>query len=58
MTQGRPAALKQVDDRFELDPDGSCGDGCKICTEKKIQMIIPEKCMCEHSRKINILNYL
>ncbi len=27
---GRPATLKQIDDRFELDPDGSCGEDCKI----------------------------
>ncbi len=34
MTLGRPAKLKQIDDRFELDPEGSCGDSCKICREK------------------------
>ncbi len=26
MTKGRPATLKQIDDRFELDPSGSCGE--------------------------------
>ncbi len=34
MTQGRPAKLKQIDDRLELDPQGSCGDSCQICKEK------------------------
>ncbi len=24
MTKGRPAKLKQIDDRFELQPEGSC----------------------------------
>ncbi len=33
MTQGRPASLKQVDDRFELDPEGSCGDDCPVCNK-------------------------
>ncbi len=37
MTQGRPAELKGIEDRFELDPEGSCGDSCKICREKKYQ---------------------
>ncbi len=36
MTQGRPASLKQIDDRFELDPNGSCSKDCKICKEKEI----------------------
>ncbi len=35
MTQGRPAKLKQIDDRFELDPDGSCGKNCVICNKVK-----------------------
>ncbi len=35
MTQGRPASLKQIDDRFELDPDGSCGKDCVICNKIK-----------------------
>ncbi len=38
MTQGRPAKLMGIDDRFEFDPDGYCGDFCKICKEKKYDM--------------------
>ncbi len=38
MTQGRPAKLKQIDDRFELDPDGYCGNSCKICKEKNYDL--------------------
>ncbi len=38
MTQGRPAKLKGIDDRFELDLEGSCGDSCKICREKNYDM--------------------
>jgi hypothetical protein len=34
MTQGRPASLKGIDDRFELDYEGSCGLDCKICQQK------------------------
>jgi dipeptidyl aminopeptidase/acylaminoacyl peptidase len=34
MTQGRPASLKGIDDRFELDYKGSCGDSCKVCQKK------------------------
>ncbi len=40
MTQGRPASLKQIDDRFELDPEGFCGEHCKICKEKKYDLNI------------------
>ncbi len=36
MTQGRPANLKGVDDRFELDLEGSCGDSCKTCKRKEL----------------------
>jgi dipeptidyl aminopeptidase/acylaminoacyl peptidase len=35
MTQGRPAHLKQMDDRFELDAEGSCGGDCRVCHGKK-----------------------
>ncbi len=38
MIEGRPAKLKGIDDRFELDLVGSCGDSCKICKEKKYDM--------------------
>ncbi len=38
MTQGRPAKLKGIDDRFELDTEGSCGENCKICKEKNYNM--------------------
>jgi dipeptidyl aminopeptidase/acylaminoacyl peptidase len=31
MTEGRLASLKGIDDRFELDYEGSCGPDCKIC---------------------------
>ncbi len=37
MTQGRPAKLKGIDDRLELDSAGSCGDDCKICQKKDYQ---------------------
>ncbi len=37
MTKGRPAKLKQIDDRFELDPKGSCGNSCKVCQHKDYQ---------------------
>ncbi len=37
MTKGGPAKLKQIDDRFELDPTGSCGEDCKICQKKDYQ---------------------
>ncbi len=38
MTQGRPAKLKGIEDRFELDLVGSCGDSCKICKDKNYDM--------------------
>jgi dipeptidyl aminopeptidase/acylaminoacyl peptidase len=34
MTQGLPAELKGLEFRYELDPEGTCGDSCKICREK------------------------
>ncbi len=39
MTKGRPAKLKGIDDRLELDPEGSCGDDCKICQKKDYRNI-------------------
>ncbi len=38
MTQGRPANLKGIEARLELDPDGFCGQNCKICSEKKYDL--------------------
>ncbi len=38
MTKGRPAKLKGVDDRFELDIEGSCGKGCKTCQKKNYDL--------------------
>ncbi len=38
MTQGIPAALKQIDDRLDLDLEGSCGKGCKICSKKNYRL--------------------
>lgn len=35
MTEGKPAALKEIEDRYELDPEGSCGKNCKICEANK-----------------------
>lgn len=35
MTQGIPNQYKLIESRFELDPQGSCGNDCKICKEKK-----------------------
>ncbi len=35
---GRPAKLKQIEERFELDLKGSCGDNCKVCLEKNYDM--------------------
>ncbi len=37
MTQGRPAKLRQIEDRFEFDPSSSCGHSCKICQQKSYQ---------------------
>lgn len=31
MTEGIPAKLKQIENRYELDFNGSCMKGCKIC---------------------------
>ncbi len=36
MTKGRPATLKGIEDRFELDPEGVCGEDCKICKRKEL----------------------
>jgi hypothetical protein len=33
MTQGIPASLRGMEERFELDPSGSCGSNCQICKE-------------------------
>lgn len=35
MTQGIPNKYKQIESRYELDPDGSCGEDCTICKAKK-----------------------
>jgi hypothetical protein len=31
MTQGIPFRLKGIESRYEFDPAGNCGKGCKIC---------------------------
>ncbi len=38
MTHSKPATLKQIDDRLEQDPFGSCGHDCKLCKEKKYDL--------------------
>ncbi len=38
MTRSRPAKLKGINDRFELDLEGSCGESCKICREKNYDL--------------------
>jgi dipeptidyl aminopeptidase/acylaminoacyl peptidase len=35
MTQGIPAKLKGVENGYELDPNGSCGNDCPICKKKR-----------------------
>ncbi len=35
MTQGIPAQLKTIENRYEMDPQGNCGPKCKICMSKK-----------------------
>ncbi|OQP59679.1 hypothetical protein A3860_36530 [Niastella vici] len=37
MTQGIPATLKGIEARYELDPEGSCGNDCKICQQWNAQ---------------------
>ncbi|MFI5140209.1 MAG: S9 family peptidase [Sphingobacteriales bacterium] len=31
MTEGIPAKLKGIESRYELDPEGSCGNNCPVC---------------------------
>ncbi len=35
MTKTRPANLKGIEDRLELDPRGYCGNDCNICQKKE-----------------------
>jgi dipeptidyl aminopeptidase/acylaminoacyl peptidase len=37
MTKGIPASLKGIEEGYELDSTGSCGDDCKVC--KKFDII-------------------
>ncbi len=39
MTQGRPAKLKGIEERLELDLEGSCGDNCQVCSKKEYSNI-------------------